>query len=106
MTEGNYSNVGHRGPVYKGLGAMNPCDNLSIYGSEKRNNQWNRGFKDQTATKIPSANIRWKISLLNFFWIKKEFTSLIIFQRPNYQHGVSLIPAGAIEGYYEGKMPR
>jgi hypothetical protein len=30
MTEGNYSNVGHRGPVYKGLGAMNPCDNQSI----------------------------------------------------------------------------
>jgi hypothetical protein len=28
MTKGNYSNVGHRGPVYKGLGAMNPCDNL------------------------------------------------------------------------------
>jgi hypothetical protein len=28
MTEGNYSNVGHRGPVYKGLGAMNPCYNL------------------------------------------------------------------------------
>jgi hypothetical protein len=28
MTEGNYSNVGHRGPVYKGLGAINPCDNL------------------------------------------------------------------------------
>jgi hypothetical protein len=28
MTEGNYSNVGHRGPVYKGLGAMNPRDNL------------------------------------------------------------------------------
>jgi hypothetical protein len=26
MTEGNYSNVGHRGPVYKVLGAMNPCD--------------------------------------------------------------------------------
>jgi hypothetical protein len=26
MTEGNYSNVGHRGPVYKGLGVMNPCD--------------------------------------------------------------------------------
>jgi hypothetical protein len=31
MTEGNYSNVGHRGPVYKGLGAMNPCDNLALY---------------------------------------------------------------------------
>jgi hypothetical protein len=31
MTEGNYSNVGHRGPVCKGLGAMNPCDNLYCY---------------------------------------------------------------------------
>jgi hypothetical protein len=31
MTEGNYSNVRHRGPVYKGLGAMNPCDNLYLY---------------------------------------------------------------------------
>jgi hypothetical protein len=30
MTEGNYFNVGHRGPVYKGLGAMNPCDHLSL----------------------------------------------------------------------------
>jgi hypothetical protein len=30
MTEGNYSNVGHRGPVYKGLGAMNPYDNLTV----------------------------------------------------------------------------
>jgi hypothetical protein len=28
MMEGNYSNVGHRGPVYNGLGTMNPCDNL------------------------------------------------------------------------------
>jgi hypothetical protein len=34
MTEGNYSNVGHRGSVYKGLGAMNPCDNLQD-GSRK-----------------------------------------------------------------------
>jgi hypothetical protein len=30
MTEGNYSNVGHRGPVYKGLGAMNPCDLFTL----------------------------------------------------------------------------
>jgi hypothetical protein len=37
MTAGNYSNVGHRGPVYKGLGAMNPCDNLKNTGVfEKR----------------------------------------------------------------------
>jgi hypothetical protein len=31
MTAGNYSNVGYRGPVYKGLGAMNPCDNLHLH---------------------------------------------------------------------------
>jgi hypothetical protein len=31
MTEENYSNVGHRGPVYKGLGTMNPCDNLTSH---------------------------------------------------------------------------
>jgi hypothetical protein len=36
MTEGNYSNVGHRGPVYKGLGAMNPCDNLSYAVTDGR----------------------------------------------------------------------
>jgi hypothetical protein len=30
MTEGNYSNVGQRGPVYKGLCAMNPCDLSSL----------------------------------------------------------------------------
>jgi hypothetical protein len=35
MTEGNYSNVGHRGPVYKGLGAMNPCDNLNLAEKKK-----------------------------------------------------------------------
>jgi hypothetical protein len=38
MTEGNYSNVEHRGPLYKGLGAMNPCDlsssDLSVIATE------------------------------------------------------------------------
>jgi hypothetical protein len=39
MTEGNYSNVGHRGPVYKGLGAMNPCDNLHGPGVDSPSNR-------------------------------------------------------------------
>jgi hypothetical protein len=30
-----FQHVGHRGPVYKGLGAMNPCDNLHDVRSEK-----------------------------------------------------------------------
>jgi hypothetical protein len=25
-----FQHVGHRGPVYKGLGAMNPCDHLHL----------------------------------------------------------------------------
>jgi hypothetical protein len=45
MTEENYSNVGHRGPVYKGLGAMNPCYNQSTLSgtqtiSYPRTEQW------------------------------------------------------------------
>jgi hypothetical protein len=36
MTEGNYSNVGHRGPVYKVLGAMNPFENLSASVGEHK----------------------------------------------------------------------
>jgi len=41
-----------------------------------------------------------------FFGIKTASSSLIIFQRPNYQRGVLLISAGAIEGHFEGKTPR
>jgi hypothetical protein len=26
-----FQHVGHRGPVYKGLGAMNPCDHLHLH---------------------------------------------------------------------------
>ena len=41
-----------------------------------------------------------------FFWIKTASSSLIIFQRPNYQRGVLLISAGVIEGHFEGRTPR
>jgi len=41
--------------------------------------------------------------LASIFWIKTTLSSLIIFQRANYQHGVLLISAGAIEGHFEGK---
>ena len=40
---------------------------------------------------IPSANIRWKSSRLDFFGIKTASSSFIIFQRSNYQRGVLLI---------------
>ena len=57
--------------------------------------------------KIPSAKIRWKISPLNFFWGDQEGILLIVYlpKGQNYQRGVLLISAGAIEGYFEGKTP-
>ena len=41
-----------------------------------------------------------------FFGIKTASSSLIIFQRANYQRGVLLISASATEGHFEGKIPR
>ena len=41
-----------------------------------------------------------------FFGIKTSSSSLIIFQRVNYQRGVLLISASSIEGHFEGKTPR
>jgi hypothetical protein len=44
-----FQHVGHRGPVYKGLGAMNPCDHLpSIYQVNRKtfeSNQLEGSFK-------------------------------------------------------------
>jgi len=55
--------------------------------------------------KIPSAKIRWKSSRLNFFGIMTESSSLSS-KGPNYQRGVLLISAVAVEGHFEGKTSR
>ena len=63
------------------------------------NNQWSVGIAAHPAPKNPSAKIRWKISRLDFFdWLSSK--------GPNYQRGVLLISAGAIEGHFEGKTQR
>jgi hypothetical protein len=71
------------------------------------NNQWSGGIAAHPA---PPKNSECKNHLENFsprfFAIKTASSSLIIFQRPNYQRGVLLISAGAIEGHFEGKTPR
>ena len=56
--------------------------------------------------KIPSAKISRKSSSLDF--LDQECILLIdlSFKGPNYQRGVLLISAGAIEGHFEGKTPR
>ena len=40
------------------------------------------------------------------FGIDTASSSLIVFKGPDYQLGVLLISAGAIEGHFEGKTPR
>jgi len=67
------------------------------------NNQWSGGIAAHPTPKVPTAQIRWKSSHLDFFGIKSVSSPLIIFQKPNYQRGVLRVSAGAIEGYFEGK---
>jgi hypothetical protein len=69
MTEGNYSNVGHRGPVYKGLGAMNPCD-LSIY-------KYNYISLCQAYEKVTSVSIR----KIHETWVKENMVSFLSLTR-------------------------
>jgi len=55
--------------------------------------------------KIPSANIRRKISHLDFLGWRRHPPHWLSSKWPNYQRGVLLIFAGALEGHFEGKMP-
>jgi len=56
--------------------------------------------------KIPSATIRCKNSRLDFLGSRWRPPHLLPSKGPNYQRGVLLISAGAIEGQFEGKTPR
>jgi len=56
--------------------------------------------------KIPSAKIRWKSSRLDFLGSRRHPPHSLSSKGPNYQRGVLLISAGAIEGHFEGKTPR
>jgi len=56
--------------------------------------------------KIPSANTRWKSSRLDFLGSRLHPPHLLSSKGPDYQRGVLLISANAIEGHFEGKTPR
>ena len=56
--------------------------------------------------KFPSAKIHWKYSRLDFLGSRRHFPPLLSSKGPNYQRGVLLISAGAIEGHLEGNTPR
>ena len=56
--------------------------------------------------KIPSAKIRWNSSRLDFLGSRRHPPHLLSSKGPNYQRGVLLVSAGAIEGHFEGKTSR
>ena len=53
--------------------------------------------------KIPSAKIRWKKSRLDFLGSRRHPPHWLSSRGPNYQRGILLISAGAIEGYFGGQ---
>ena len=67
------------------------------------NNQWSGGIAAYPAPKIPSTKIRWKSSRLDFLGSRRHSPHWLSSNGPNYQRGVLLISAGAIEGHFEGK---
>ena len=68
--------------------------------------QWSGGVAAHPAPKIPIARIRWKSSRLDFLEWRRLPPHWLYSNRSNYQCRVLLICAGAIEGHFEGKMPR
>ena len=72
------------------------------------NNQWSGGIEAKPASpqKVPSVNIRWKISRLEFLGSRRHTPHWLFSKGPNYQDWVLLISAGAIGGHFEEKMPK
>ena len=71
------------------------------------NNQWSGGTGAHFDPKIPSAKIRSKSSSLDFVFggggSRRQPPHWLSFKGPNYQRGVLLISASAIEVHFEGK---
>jgi hypothetical protein len=69
------------------------------------NNHWGGGIAAHLAPnkKIPSAKIHWENSRLDLLWSKQHLPYWLSSKGPNYQRGVLLISADAIERQFEGK---
>ena len=67
------------------------------------NNQWSGGIAAHPAPKIPSAKIRWKSFRLDVLGSRQHPPHLLSSKGPNYQRGVLLISAGAVEGHLKEK---
>jgi len=69
------------------------------------NNQWSGGIAAQPVPKNSECKKPLESFSPRFFGIKTASSSLSS-KGPNYQRGVLLISADAVEGHFEGKTPR
>ena len=70
------------------------------------NNQWSGGIASHPAAKHSECKNPLENSRLDFLGSRRHPPHWLSLKEPNYQRGVLLISAGAIEGYFEGKTPR
>ena len=91
------------------LSRLVTMDETCLYNHDRETKQQSMEWRHsgtRPPPKIPSAYIRRQISRLEFFEIKWHPLHWLSYKEPDYQCGVFLISAGAIEGYFEGKTPR
>jgi len=69
-------------------------------------NQWNGGIAAHPETKQFRVQTFARKVFALIFCIKTASSSLITFQKPQYQYGVFRISSDAIEGYFVGNMWR
>jgi hypothetical protein len=67
--------------------------------------EWRHGGSPRPI-EIRSAKICWKISCLDFMGSRRHSCHWLFSKGSNYQHGVLIIPSGAIEGHFEEKTSR
>ena len=72
----------------------------------RSNNQWSCGIAGHPPQNNPIAKICWKSSRPNFLASRRHPPHLLSSKGSNYQLGVLLISAGAIERHFEDKTPR
>ena len=72
----------------------------------QNNSQWSGSIVAHTAPKNLECKNPLESSRLDFLWSRQYPPHWLSSKVPNYQRGVLLISAGAIDGHFEGKTPR
>jgi len=79
---------------------------INFFFSVRQGTKGNSHHSERNITppqKIPSTKINWTNSCLNFFGSRRHPPHWLSSKRPNYQCGVLLVSAGAIEGHFQRK---